>query len=237
MPDIALALRAMRLSDAAYELDGAKRAALVAGTGAVETHYLVGQNDARALVAVADGVRFIAFQGTQFGRGEVASIAENLKVEPIELGDGRLAEAGYWQQMQDLVPSIGALPAWSGPLIVTGHSMGGCIAHLYAATQPLPAGTRVITFGAPKCGNASLWVSSALLPERWVHERDFAPDWPYLPAEWTQPAGGFYWMHDGAVRSVAGDRGSVNISVSDHMPAEYVDELSALAFASPSTAA
>lgn len=232
MTDFTTAWRSMTAANAAYELDPAKRAELLAIAGLRETAFLEGPNDARGLVAIGPGgLNILAFQGTQFSDGEIPSIEENLKIAPADLGSGRHAEAGYWQQTTDLLPAIAKLLPWQGPLVITGHSMGGCIAELYSAVywKALPDKTECISFGAPMCANREFWTDALIRPTRFVREDDFAPAWPYL-VEWIEQSPDPYWWIKNRQPELR-DRGrpGINISVPAHDPSLYLADVARLA--------
>jgi hypothetical protein len=223
--DLDLALLCARLSAAAYELDDAKRQALVTAAGAIEVNYVAARNDARLLVAQTPSIGIIhAFQGTQFSKGELASIVENLRVDPIFIGNERRVLEGYWDQLQALIPFFAQLPL---PDLCTGHSMGGAIASLAQRGRRPP-----ITFGAPKAANAAFWHSAEWTPQRVVRAWDFAPGWPLLPLDYVQPGPEFWLHHNGhgplIIERVAARPGLSNV-IEDHAVDLYVADLAALA--------
>lgn len=216
-------------SEAAYELDAKTRQRILAPAGLVEVRYIEGREDARALICriFATGETILAPQGTQFSAGEIASILENLKCQPIDLGGRRLVDDGYWEQTQILTPLIGPCDFD----YVTGHSMGGSIGNLYGGTASGRIG-KVITFAAPKCAGLGFWTSPEMpasrLPERWVYGRDPAPDWPAIGYE--QP-GAMQWLHDGVLTETR-DRGELVDEPGDHWIANHIAALEKLISAS-----
>lgn len=214
MTDLALALLCARASQAAYEFDGEKRGALLKAAGLNEVSYIQGAHDARALVAVTREVIVLAFQGTQFSEGEIASDFENVETSPVPLKLGQ-AVRGYMEQYKALSPYL------PGADVVTGHSMGGAVAHLHLIVGLFA--NPCITFGAPKCADDAAWANVAR-PSRFVHERDFAPDWP--PLGYTQP-GPMLWLHEGKLVETDA-RDTLNISVTDHAIEKYVSALQGL---------
>jgi hypothetical protein len=223
--DIATVLLCARLSKAAYVTDDAARAAALP-PGVVERGYVIGREDARALVCEVPriGVAY-AFQGTQFTKGELASIWENFRIHRVDVGNGRGVMAGYDAQLQALRSGLNDAPA---PDLVTGHSMGGDIAELFlnidshAFCVPVPL---LVTFGAPKCADASFWRAATVMPRRIVHARDFAPCWPFV-SDFLQP-GTEGWLHDGVLEEVA-SRPVAADSVDDHEIDAYIAALEAL---------
>lgn len=212
MIDIGLALTLARACQAAYELNAGKRKALLDAAGLTEARYVQGPRDARALVC-SGRWRIIAVQGTQFTAGELPSILENVKTEPVDRGGGAKVMLGYWEQWQALEPLLDGEEAD----YATGHSMGGAVVHLSSLL-----GQRV-TFGAPKCANAAFY-ASVRWPTRLVNERDIAPTHPEL--SYWQP-GNTEWLHNGKLIEVS-ERSTVNNSFEDHMIENYIAALAAL---------
>lgn len=77
------------------------------------------------------------------------------------------------------------------PLIIVGHSLGGCLATCYASW--IASGRQydhkiagLITFGAPKCLNAEALADIACPILRFTNKYDFAPHWQPIPGL-TQP--------------------------------------------------
>ena len=130
----------------------------------------------------------LVFRGTQATgkswRERVIDFTANLRFWPVLwAGSGRV-HAGYAaalsrvrypaREMADDVPS-------SVPLYVTGHSLGGALATLYAAwADHKIAG--LVTFGAPKAGTENALSSIVAYDvRRYVMPADFAPSWPPVP--------------------------------------------------------
>lgn len=226
--DKALILRCAFACEAAYEEDHAARFALLEASGLVEIAYVQGSGDARALLCnpKADPAQIIlAFQGTQFTRWELASIFANFECETVDLGGGRLVHAGYLGQVQSLMAQLAVLAA---PRIVTGHSMGGAMAELYANLDNAPAVT-LLTFGAPKCANILFWNVAKNVPVRIVNERDPAPLWPPFDGI-TQP-GDIEWLHRETAQSSLTELRNPPVNsdvVGDHFLEAYVPNLEVL---------
>jgi len=227
--DFGTAFIAMTAANAAYEEDDAARFALLIPAGLQEIAYLQGARDARALVAqTASGRQVIAVQGTQFTSGEIQSILENLKDDPVDLGGNRLVMRGYYEQLQALEPELAKLLPWKENLIVTGHSMGGAVAILYAGTVPLPNGSCLFAFGSPKCGNAAFHATALLRPMRFVVNEDPAPEYPFLESVYSQPAEPWIWVEDKIAHLVPSSfvRPGIVFDWFDHMPDNYLKVIS-----------
>lgn len=210
-------------SNAAYELDTIARASLLETASLRELNYFQASGDARALLARHDTEGLVlAFQGTQFSAFEIPSIFADIEVAPAYLGAGVEVHLGYYQQYLALLKVFPT--TFAMPLTMTGHSMGGAIAHL-AANLFAMAPTRCVSFGAPKCGNLAFWRQARLLPERVVHEADAAPLWPLLPETYEQPLPQLWLRDSGAIESLATPRPVPPDSISDHAPGAYLAAL------------
>ena len=76
-----------------------------------------------------------------------------------------------------------ALSELDGPLIFTGHSLGGAFATLAAVSSPIPAAS-LVTFGSPRVGNQAFLDCLGEIPiHRVVHHHDIVP---LLPQTDTQ---------------------------------------------------
>ncbi len=139
----------------------------------------------------------IAFRGTQFTSLHYRDIANNFGRPVLWAGPGR-AHSGYATQLERLrdraadwfedVPS-------HVPLYITGHSLGGSVAGLFAAWAVGARGGNIAglyTFGAPKAATREAWAwlwFAGHVPRIEVYQMkaDFAPWWP--PSfSLTQPA-------------------------------------------------
>jgi hypothetical protein len=242
VPDFQLWLACAQASDAAYELDAANRAAKLP-PGAAELVYVQGAQDARALVCRWQGKVILAFQGTQFTKGELPSIFENICLAGETMPGGAVLVAGYLDQLRDLA-RLSAIDKAFPFDIVTGHSMGAAIAELCGlAPAQFYRGQPVISIAAPKVATAATWQAGKFQPTRIVRERDFAPLWPPLVGlpfcpEWEQAPGGLWWIHDAVppgspvsdvMCAFVPRRPAVCDSVADHSIDLYVADLKALA--------
>jgi hypothetical protein len=234
MIKLKLVLLLAQACNASYcDRDPRARAAILDAAALVEDAYLFGANDAHALICHSDATealpaqRILAFTGTEFSEGEIPSIMSNVKAWPFDLGGGHEVDSGYWEQLQSILP---VLPPDFDLTAITGHSMGGCVAHLYANTHWKGPALPVVSFGAPKCANAPFWADAGNQPLRYVHGRDFAPVWPYLPDEWEQP-GAQMWLHDGPDGAMVCEpnlhRPVMPDSIADHAITAYIAALAA----------
>ncbi|MFM7264459.1 MAG: trypsin-like peptidase domain-containing protein [Cyanobium sp.] len=136
---------------------------------------------AQGFVASSDAVVLVSFRGTE----STADWLSNLKLVPQSApGLGRV-HAGFWGQFTALQPQLESrLAERQGvPLVVTGHSLGGAIAVLAAATwagnRPLQA---LYTYGQPAVAQAeaaaSIGAALAGRYHRLVNDADIVPRVP-----------------------------------------------------------
>lgn len=109
----------------------------------------VEQEAAQGFLASGPDLVLVCFRGTE----STADWLSNLKVNPkavIELGSS--VHAGFWGQFEALRPQLERLiaPHSQLPLLVTGHSLGGAIAALAAASWAANSNVLALyTFGQP----------------------------------------------------------------------------------------
>ena len=136
---------------------------------------------AQGFLASSDAVVLVSFRGTE----STADWLSNLKVVPQSApGLGRV-HAGFWGQFKALQPQLESrLAERQGvPLVITGHSLGGAIAVLAAATW---AGSRPVqalyTYGQPAVAQAeaAATIAAALAGRyyRLVNDADIVPRVP-----------------------------------------------------------
>lgn len=79
----------------------------------------------------------------------------------VHAGFGRLwKRSGLEANMTEALADLISLRGWDGPLYVTGHSMGGALAHLCAMYMQYMFAlddVRLYTFGSPRVGNYAFY--------------------------------------------------------------------------------
>lgn len=128
----------------------------------------------------------LAFRGTQVASGfSLVDLAANLGRPTLWAGPG-FAHRGYVQHLERVrfqARRFAEQAAGELPLYVTGHSLGGALATLYAAWvgaddtwgHNLEA---LVTFGAPKALSRNGAAAIDCHVRRYVIPMDFAPRWP-----------------------------------------------------------
>ena len=129
----------------------------------------------------------LVFRGTEATRFNLADIWSNVGWPRAWQGKGK-AHSGYADAFADIAWHAHDLIQYVAPdqpLYVTGHSMGGALATLYAswAKHRLDG---LVTFGAPKAVDARAAANIRTPIRRYVLPMDFAPSWP--PVILTHPA-------------------------------------------------
>lgn len=182
----------------------------------------------------------LVFRGTSHFRNWVT----NLRALPASWRPGGKVHQGFRRALaRAWKPVSAALDSVSGPLIYTGHSLGGALAILAASRRPPGA---VYTFGSPRVGDRNFANTLAAVEiYRIVNQHDIVPSLP--------PEGGTLgFRHVGtALHLTAGRASRTNIeeesqskpslldltravgrtaprSLSDHAPANYVAALERL---------
>lgn len=130
----------------------------------------------------------LVFRGTEASKGSLSDLFSNIGFPVKWAGEGK-AHSGYKRhfamiryearQLAEKIPS-------SCPLYVTGHSMGGSLATMYAAWigSGGPQDHKIealITLGAPKTLSEGALVRISCPTYRITNKYDFAPHWPPVP--------------------------------------------------------
>ena len=142
--------------------------AVVAGCNAA----LIGQT--------SDGC-VLSFRGTlpPADTGSLADWIEDIDADPVaDPAYVGLVHDGFRGGLADLWPM---LTTQVGPLIITGHSMGGALAHL-AAYRLAAHAPIVVTFAAPRCGDVAFVsaLNAAAQVTRYENQGDIVPTVPPL---------------------------------------------------------
>lgn len=210
-----------KLSSAAYMVDD-KAMVTSLGMGWIGQ---VATNQCQATVCTWGGYSIIAIRGTQVTTNlSIPELFDDVAGDVIRLPGGYRVHLGFWMPLTDLWPQINAILPHDGQPLIVGHSLGGVRAHLAKFIIPE---AEVVSFGAPKGADDAFWKSAYDSPPmRVVHEKDFAPAWPW-DGPWTQPAD-LAWLHAGTFTLVP-KRPGWNVSVEDHsIDTGYIAALAAL---------
>jgi hypothetical protein len=128
----------------------------------------------------------LVFRGTEFSRGVLSDVLANFGSWALWEGPGSL-HAGYAGYVRLLYKAArtAVKPLAGAPLYVTGHSLGGAAAHVYAARMGCETDGHqidaVVTFGAPKVFNGESRGCITAPIRRHIIVGDFAPKWPLNP--------------------------------------------------------
>lgn len=193
--DPRLAYRLARVAALAYEPDGEALRAGLADLGfSLRGEYEIGSTRAIMVKGTVDdrlGL-VLAFRGTRRNFADILTDIEGWPYRPACL-DGEIVDRGFWFALASIYPDIladlRAEPA-GFDLTVTGHSLGGALATLFAARalhEPVPVGVeRLVTFGSPRCVGAFLARTlDGCIPVSWriVHRTDVVP---VVPRPWMR---------------------------------------------------
>lgn len=143
-----------RLSDAVY-LPWPEVPAVIAPWGFELVGYC-DHADTEAMLARRGDAWALVFRGTEASRLKVTDLAANVPGWPtLWAGPGR-AHPGYERALGRIGLQVARIVGRRDPLWVTGHSMGGALAHLFGALSCTdlslmyrPAPAAVVSFGAP----------------------------------------------------------------------------------------
>jgi hypothetical protein len=136
---------------------------------------------AQGFLASTASLVLVAFRGTE----STADWLSNLKVQPRTVPGLGKVHAGFWGQFTALQPQLEKLlqPRRNLPLLVSGHSLGGAIAVLAAATWATDRQVRALyTYGQPAVAleGAATAIGTALAGcyHRLVNDADIVPRVP-----------------------------------------------------------
>lgn len=106
--------------------------------------------DSQVLIATSpDGTAWISFRGTS----NLRDFLTDAVAVPVKWPGGGLVHWGFRKAWRILEREVAVWIAANEPkrIVTTGHSLGGAIATLFAATEPR---AELVTFGCPLVGNA-----------------------------------------------------------------------------------
>ncbi len=143
---------------------------------------------AQGMLVLSPTHAYLVFRGTEVSKAKIRDVLSNFGVPVNWVGKGK-AHSGYakhFSYIRKPARTMAERIPTPIPLIVTGHSMGGCLATLYASwvasggiNDHKLAG--LITYGAPRCLNDDA-LSTIMCPTfRLTNRYDFAPHWPPIP--------------------------------------------------------
>jgi len=150
--------------------------------------WITGKGTQVAVIRRPSQWRALVFRGTQLTSGSLGErtrdLLRNLRLANLRSGQwpevilGR-AHHGYVSALRAVYkPLREAVTANSDlPLHVSGHSLGGAVATLYAAAAPDDAES-LVTFGAPKAGSADALNAISAGVHRYAFRLDWATAWP-----------------------------------------------------------
>ncbi len=123
----------------------------------------------------------VSFRGTNEPKDIISNVSAELVTRPGCLGK---VHQGFYRDEEKVSRAI--LEAVSGARVihVTGHSLGGALATLFAqrlSDSGYPVG-QVATFGAPRCGDSRYRKFYSVEIQRYANDGDLVPLLP--PAHW-----------------------------------------------------
>lgn len=206
MTQIRLTYLSARLCSAAYPFNTWRIGNMLGSVG-----YIHGkERGADAYVGETADFNFVVFRGTEFTRNiNWKDIRTDLQfaMRPVE-GNPYHLHRGFFAAWQEIAPqlykAVNTLhyqqaqdDGISKPWVFTGHSMGGAIAQIAAASFK-PA--QCITFGSPRVGGSEFAdaVADACWHQRWVNKSDVVPRLPPLL---------FGYMHGGDLHYINSNGG------------------------------
>lgn len=136
-------------------------------------------------MVVSDGhVAFLVFRGTEASKGSLSDIFSNVGRPRRWAGQGK-AHSGYdhhFSMIRAQARDRAELIETSTPLYITGHSLGGVLATMYASWVGSGGPDdhnimSLITFGAPKALSEAAVGAIKAPCYRYTNRYDFAPHW------------------------------------------------------------
>ncbi len=139
---------------------------------------------AQGMLVLGQTHAYLVFRGTEASKAKIRDIISNFGFPSDWVGGGK-AHSGYAKHFSYIRHPARAFAERIPtpiPLIVVGHSMGGCLATLYASwvASGSPEDHKLaglITYGAPKCLNDEAITNIACPVFRFTNRFDFAPHW------------------------------------------------------------
>ena len=191
MTDAQILLRLAKLSAAAYLISETDVQAAVTALGYT---YIcrIGNPDIVAVVCSEGQEGIVAYQGTRFLENtDPQEIWDDLDNGRVDLGEIGVVHSGFWRPLAEQWPDVRKAlhdANITGPVTFTGHSLGGVRANLaLRLARDAWMECNAVSFGAPKGASAKFWDTVGPPPVRVVNRHDFAPLWPMLNPDLTQP--------------------------------------------------
>lgn len=171
-----------QLSTLVYLPDAARVRAHAVKAGLTEATFIEAA-DTQVWVFASEVVRVVVFRGTEPGNTD--DLLTDLRFLPGDDRDGVRAHAGFANALETVAPQLDALLETARPksLWLTGHSLGGALAQLYAWRWRERHVAGVVVFGAPRVFLAAdrERINAAFRCSRVVNNNDVVPHLPTPP--------------------------------------------------------